>query len=91
MTIEKLFAIIKDGRWHKINELSDKTKIKTDKLNEFFQFLSKQCVIKYEEKTQSIKIEPEWQNLLPAETEPPNKKTAKNKTTQRQAGSVCKR
>ena len=71
MTAEKLFAIIKDGKWHKISELSKQTKVKTDKLTEFFQFLSTQGVITYEEKTNRVRIEPEWQNLLPTQTEPP--------------------
>ncbi len=69
--IEKLFAIIKDGQWHQIDELSDQTKVKKDKLTQFFQFLSTQGIITYEEKTNSIKVKPEWQNLLPTETEPP--------------------
>jgi hypothetical protein len=70
LTIEKLFTIIKDGQWHQIDELSDQTKLEKDKLTQFFQYLSIQNIITYEEKTNRIKVEPEWQNLLPTETEP---------------------
>jgi hypothetical protein len=75
LTTEKIFAIIKDGKWHKIKELSDQFKVKKDKLTEFFEFLSKQGIIIYEEKTNRIKVKPEWQNLLPDQTEPPKHAT----------------
>ena len=71
MTIEKFFAILKDGEWHDLTDLSDQIQVQTDKLTEFLQFLSKQGIITYENKAHRIKIEPEWQNLLPDETEPP--------------------
>jgi hypothetical protein len=70
LTIEKLFAIIKDGQWHKIDELADQTKLEKNKLTQFFQFLTTQDIIKYEEKTNRVKVKPEWQNLLPTQTEP---------------------
>jgi len=63
--IEKLFSTLNDGKWHQINELSDQFKVKRDKLTEFFLFLLTQGVIAYEEKTNRVRIEPEWQNLLP--------------------------
>ena len=71
MTIIKLFAIIKDGKWHTITDLSSQIKVQTDKLTEFFQFLCTQGIVTYEEKTARIKVEPQWQNLLPTQTEPP--------------------
>jgi hypothetical protein len=70
LTFEKLFAILKDGEWHNLNDLSNQIQVQTDKLTEFSQFLSKQGIITYEDKTHRIKIEPEWQNLLPLEIEP---------------------
>jgi hypothetical protein len=71
LTIEKLFTIIKDGQWHKIDELADQSKLEKNKLTQFFQFLTTQDIIKYEEKTNRVKVKPEWQNLLPTQTEPP--------------------
>jgi hypothetical protein len=70
MTIERFFAILKDGEWHDLTDLSNQIKVQTDKLTEFSHFLSKKGLITYEEKTHRIKIEPEWQNLLPDEIEP---------------------
>lgn len=77
MTTPKLFAIIKDGKWHQISELAKQTKVKTEKLAEFFEFLSAQGVITYEEKTRRAKIKQEWQNFLPTQTEPPAVPTKK--------------
>ncbi|MGA3289812.1 MAG: hypothetical protein ABSD42_06190 [Candidatus Bathyarchaeia archaeon] len=70
MTIEKLFAILNDGKWHDLTDLSDQIQVQTDKLTEFLQCLSKHGIIAYEDKAHRIKIEPEWQNLLPDETAP---------------------
>jgi hypothetical protein len=50
LTAEKLFATLNDGKWHKISELSKQTKVKTNRLTEFFQFLSIQGVITYDKK-----------------------------------------
>ena len=69
MTIEKLFALLKDGEWHNLTDLSDQINVQIDKLTEFLQFLSKHGIIYYDNKAHRIKIEPEWQNLLPDETE----------------------
>jgi hypothetical protein len=79
LTAEKLFATLNDGKWHRISELTKQTKVKTNKLTEFFQFLSTQGVITYEEKTNRVRIEPEWQNLLPTQPELPSppKKSSK--------------
>jgi hypothetical protein len=75
LTIIKLFAAIKDGKWHNITDLSSQIKVQTDKLTEFSKFLSTQGIVTYEEKTARIKVKPEWQNLLPTETEPTLDKT----------------
>jgi predicted transcriptional regulator len=65
LDIENFFDILKDDEWHNIPELADQIEIQANKLTEFFQFLSKQGIIEYEEKTQRIKIKPEWKELLP--------------------------
>jgi hypothetical protein len=70
LDIESFFDILKDGEWHNIPELADQIEIPADKLTEFSQFLSKQGIIEYEEKTQRIKIKPEWKELTPEEKEP---------------------
>jgi len=75
LNIEKFFAIIKDGAWHDLAELANQMEIQPDKLTEFSQFLSEQGIIKYENKTHTIKIEPEWKRLLPTESELAEPKT----------------
>ena len=72
MDIESFLDILKDGEWHNIPELADQIEIPADKLTEFSQFLSKQGIIEYEEKTQRIKIKPEWKELIPDKNETPN-------------------
>ena len=67
MKPEDFFDPIKDGKWHNIPELASQIKIQLDKLSEFLQFLAKQGIIEYEDKTQRIKIEPEWKELSPEE------------------------
>jgi len=67
MIVEKFFAILRDGEWHNLTDLSNQIEVQTDKLEEFLQFLYRQCIIKYDDKTHRFKITPEWQNLLPDE------------------------
>jgi hypothetical protein len=72
---EKIFDVLKDGAWHDVAEIADQIEIQTDKLIELSQFLSEQGIIKYEDKTHRIKIEPEWKSLLPIESELTEPKT----------------
>jgi hypothetical protein len=69
LIIEKFFKTLKDGEWHDLSDLSVQIEVQTNKLTELSQFLSKHGIIIYEEKAHRIKIEPEWQNLLPDEIE----------------------
>ena len=75
MNIEEFFAILKDGAWHDVHQIADQIEIQTGKLIEFSQFLSEQGIIEYEDKTSRIKLEPEWNRLLPDESEPAEPKT----------------
>jgi hypothetical protein len=67
--IERFFAILKDDAWHSIAELSEQTETEANKLVEYAQFLAGKGVVIYEDKTQRIKIEPEWNHIIPQETE----------------------
>jgi len=75
LNVEELFDILRDGEWHDIAELADQIEIQNDKLIEFSIFLSEQGIIKYEDKTHRIKIEPEWKRLLPIKGELAEPKT----------------
>ena len=69
LTTKKLFSILKDGEWHDLTDLSDEIHVQKNKLAEFSLFLSKQGVVAYDDKAHRIRIEPEWQNLLPDKIE----------------------
>jgi len=75
LSINRFFEVIKDGVWHSIDELSEHLGLEAAKLTEFVKFLSEHGLLKYEEKTQRIKIEPIWKLLLPEEYEPTEPKT----------------
>ena len=75
MSIDKFFAAIKKGGRHSIDELSDQLGLQASKLTELSKFLSDRGLIKYEDKTHRIKIEPIWKLLLPEEESPKPKTT----------------
>jgi len=75
MSIDNFFIAIKNGEWHRLDELTDQLGIQTNKLVRFSKYLSDHGLIKYEEKTNRIKIEPIWKLLLPQEEESTEPKT----------------
>jgi predicted transcriptional regulator len=64
---EKFFNTIKDGGWHKLDELAYQLGVSVKKLIEYSRFLQNQGIIQYEEETQKIKLKPEWKKLIPSE------------------------
>jgi hypothetical protein len=76
MNLENYFAIVKDGSWHNIEELSDKLNLPQDKLIELSRFLSEHGLAKYDEEENRIRLEPKWKLLLPEEEKPTEPKTA---------------
>jgi AraC-like DNA-binding protein len=75
MSLEEFFAIIKDGTWHNIEELSDKLGLSPTRLLKLSNLLAQHCLIKYEEQGNKIKLEPKWRLLLPEEENPMEPKT----------------
>jgi DNA-binding IclR family transcriptional regulator len=67
LSSEEFFDTIKDGTWHKLNELADQLKVPFEKLIELSLSLNNQGIIQYQEETQRIKIKPEWKALFPDE------------------------
>ena len=76
MSIYNFFIAIKNGEWHTTDELADQLGIQTSKLVEISKYLSDHGLIKYEDKTRRIKIDPIWKLLLPKQG-----KTTEPKTT----------
>jgi hypothetical protein len=70
LSIDTIFAAIKNGAWHSIDELSVQLAISTVKLEELSRFLSNHSLLKYEEETRRIMIQPTWSILFPTEEEP---------------------
>jgi hypothetical protein len=70
LSIDRFFTLIKDGDWHGIDELPDELGLSMSKIMELTKFLSDHGLLRYDEKTRRIKIEPMWKLLLPEEYEP---------------------
>jgi predicted transcriptional regulator len=69
LTSEKLFDTLKDGAWHNLNELARQIGAPVDKLVVYARSLSEQGIVKFEEATQRMRIEPEWKILIPNDIE----------------------
>ncbi len=67
--------MIKDGSWHNLEEASRQLGIETSKLVEFSKFLAEHGLLKYDEKTDRVRIEPIWKLLLPKDDELAEPKT----------------
>jgi len=67
MACEQFFDELRDGEWHDLKELAEKLKLPIGKLIECAKFLNSQCMVKYQELTQRVRIEPEWKIILPQE------------------------
>ena len=82
LSSEKLFTTIKDGAWHNLNELADQIGVPVAKLIECAYDLCAKGIVRYQEDSQRIKIEPEWKILIPDEklTMTTQYRTAPNRT-----------
>lgn len=67
LSVDKFFTAIKDGKWHTIDDLSSQLALPTRKLTEFAEFLFEKGLLKSEDKTRRIRLEPIWRLLLPEE------------------------
>ena len=67
MACEQFFDELRDGEWHDLKDLSVKLEIHIGKLIECAKFLDSQCMVKYEELSQRVRIEPEWKIIIPHE------------------------
>lgn len=66
---------MKDGSWHTLDEMSQQLGIEASKLAEFSRFLYEHGLLKYDDKSNRIRIEPVWRLLLPEGDESPEPKT----------------
>jgi len=90
MSLEEFFTVIKDGTWHNIEELSDKLDLSLTRLVKISNFLSQHGLLKYEEESNKIRLEPKWRLLLPQE-EPTEPKTTTTRHKHRHSISTKKK
>ena len=75
LSLDKFFTVIRNGAWHSLNELSDQLGIPEEKISEFSKVLVEHGLLKQDEKTDKIRIDPVWKLLLPEEDKLPEPKT----------------
>lgn len=66
---------MKDGSWHTLDEMSQQLGIEISKLAEFSKFLYEHGLLKYDDRTNKVRIEPMWKLLLPEDQSPEPKTT----------------
>ena len=67
--LEEFLDSIKNGMWHSLAQLSSKLSLPFDRLAEISKSLHEKGIVKYEERGQWVKIDPEWEFLLSGEEE----------------------
>jgi hypothetical protein len=75
LSLDRFFSVIRNGAWHSIDELSQQLGIPEEKLSEFSKVLAEHGLLKQDEKTDKIRIDPVWKLLLPEEDKLPEPKT----------------
>jgi hypothetical protein len=75
LSLDRFFTVIRDGAWHNVNELSEQLGIPVEKMSEFSKVLAEHGLLKQDEKTNRVRMEPVWKLLLPEEDTLPEPKT----------------
>jgi len=74
--LDEFLGSIKNGTWHSLKQLSRRLSIPLDQLAEISKSLAERGLIKYEEGSRLVKINPEWELLLSEEEEKVDHKPA---------------
>jgi len=61
--LSNFFELLGDQRRHTLGEIAEKLGIPKEKLKQLVQLLAKEGIISYEEKTEIVKLDPEWNFL----------------------------
>lgn len=67
--LSNFFQLLGDQRKHTISEMAEKLGIPKEKLRQLVQLFVREGIILYEEKTDTIKLNPEWDFLAENEDE----------------------
>ena len=67
--VDEFLDAIKNGKWHSFTQLSQNLSLPRNQLAEISTSLHQKGLIKYEERVQWVKINPEWEFLFSEEEE----------------------
>ena len=62
--LDEFFAVLRDGRWHSLNEIAQTITVEYGKLIEVARLLAKANIIQFDEKLNSVRISEEWIFLI---------------------------
>jgi len=79
LDLEELLTALKDGKWHRLQELTSQFGVRLDRLMKFAEFLSAQGIVEFHSEESAIKIQNDWQHLFPLQ----NNSLTKNENIQK--------
>ena len=74
--MERLIELLKDGKWHSLEEIAEKTETSPEKLEELLKTLSEYQLIRYDRELKAAKLNLSWKKL---EVEEKNKERKEEK------------
>jgi predicted transcriptional regulator len=57
-TIDQILQLLKDGKWHDVNEIAEKTALPQSKIKLAFEFLNEYDFAQLKENNESAKLKP---------------------------------
>ena len=61
--MERLIELLKDGKWHSLEEIAEKTEATPEKLEELLETLSEYQLIRYDKELKAAKLNLTWKKL----------------------------
>jgi len=61
--MERLIELLKDGKWHSLEEIAEKTEVTPEKLEELLETLSEYQLIRYDKELKAAKLNLTWKKL----------------------------
>jgi len=61
--MEKLIELLKDGKWHSLEEIAEKIGVIPEKLEELIETLSEYQLIRYDKELKAAKLNLSWKKL----------------------------
>ncbi len=64
MPTETILQLLENGKWHYLNDISEKTSLNTFKVKNVTKFLAKYNFVKLDEAEQKVKLDPPMNRFL---------------------------